>query len=167
VQIVEYRRGDRASLKDLIRRERAANTRDRLRAVAMALDGDDAPTIARTLGRSRRSVQQWVYTYRDGGLDAVRPKPRPGRRSFLSEQERRDLVKRLRAGPAEAEALSAFRGEDVGKLIESMYGKAYSLSGIYYLLHSLGFEQLVPRPRHPGHDPRKAKEFVRRRAPLV
>ena len=57
--------------------EKNAKQRDRLRAVALALAGQEAPRIARMLGRSRRFVQEWVYVYRDAGLEAVKPPDRP------------------------------------------------------------------------------------------
>ena len=63
--------GDRDELRRRIASEKNAKQRDRLRAVALALAGQEAPRIARMLGRSRRFVQEWVYVYRDAGLEAV------------------------------------------------------------------------------------------------
>jgi hypothetical protein len=42
-----------------------------LSAVILAIEGQDAVTIAKSLGRSRRSVQDWAYAYRDGGIDTI------------------------------------------------------------------------------------------------
>ena len=39
----------------------------RYRAVLLALEGGEAREIGRALDRSRRSAQEWVYAYRDGG----------------------------------------------------------------------------------------------------
>jgi len=60
-------------LKTLVWCEKNAKQRDRLRAVLLALEGQDAPQIARALGRARRFVQRWAYAYRDGGIAAVKP----------------------------------------------------------------------------------------------
>jgi len=59
--------GDQGELERRIAVAKNAKQRDRLRAVALALKDQDAPRIARMLGRSRRFVQRWVYIYRDGG----------------------------------------------------------------------------------------------------
>ena len=69
---------DPQRLRDLIAAERSALQRDRLRCVLLALEGQQTPPIAAMLGRSRRFVQAWVYAYRDGGIESVRPRP-PGR----------------------------------------------------------------------------------------
>ena len=62
MHVTLHRPGDLTELKQRRRQERDA---------LLALEGQQAPAIARTLGRSRRFVQQWVYRYRDHGLEAV------------------------------------------------------------------------------------------------
>lgn len=47
-------------LQVMERREKRARIARRIRAVILAMQGHDAPTIAATLGRSRRAVQEWV-----------------------------------------------------------------------------------------------------------
>src|SRR5438874_1755507 len=84
MRLTEQTTGDIDELRRRAARERDALRRDRYRAVLMALDGDEAVDIARALGRARRSVQDWAYAYRDGGIDAIQPKPRPGRMPKLS-----------------------------------------------------------------------------------
>jgi hypothetical protein len=79
MRVSEREAGDRAELQRRVRTEANALQRDRYRAVLLALDGEEAVGIARTLSRSRRSVQDWVYAYRDGGIDNLLPRPRPGR----------------------------------------------------------------------------------------
>jgi hypothetical protein len=65
--------GDCERLDALITREKNAKQRDRLRAARLALDGKQALEIAGMLGRSRRFVQEWVYAYRDGGIESIKP----------------------------------------------------------------------------------------------
>jgi len=65
---------DLTQLRQESRQQRDAKQRDRYRAILLAIEGHDAPAIARTLSRSRRFVQGWVYRYRDDGLEAVVPK---------------------------------------------------------------------------------------------
>src|ERR1035437_4825752 len=73
--VSERTSGDRKELRRRISSEKNAIQRDRLRAVALALEGQEAPRIARMLGRSRRFVQEWAYAYRYGGLEAVKANP--------------------------------------------------------------------------------------------
>lgn len=52
---------DLEQLRQGSRQQSNAKQRDRYRAVFLALEGQEAPAIARMLGRSRRFVQRWVY----------------------------------------------------------------------------------------------------------
>lgn len=70
--------GDVERLKALIRRERRAAQRDRFRMVLRAIEGDEKLDIVRDLGVAKSTVEKWVYAYRDGGINALFPKKRPG-----------------------------------------------------------------------------------------
>jgi len=166
MNVTERKSGDVAKLRQLIRKHRDAEQRDRYRVVLLAIQGREAIDIADAVARSRRFVQRWAYAYRDGGIAAVATKPRPGRASFLTESQRRSLVERVERGATAADAVSVLRGTDFQKWIKSQFGKTYSLSGIYNLLHSLGYESLSPRPRHPKNDPKAGKPF-RQSAPFL
>ena len=69
---------DLKRLRDGGDRERSAKQRDRYRAVLLALEGQTTEAIMHTLDRSKNFVQRWVYTYRDGGIDAVYPRQQTG-----------------------------------------------------------------------------------------
>jgi transposase len=73
MRLTERATGDVDELRRRAAGERDALRRDRYRAVLLALDGKEAVEIAGALGRARRSVQDWAYAYRDGGVDAVPP----------------------------------------------------------------------------------------------
>jgi len=166
MDIVEREPGDRQQLSERIRREKNASRRDRYRAVWLALEGRDAPTIAAKLGRSRRRVQGWVYAYRDGGLEALHPKPRPGRPTKLPRPHEAKLKARLEAGPCEDDGVCTLRGEDIRRILEREFGVVYSLNGVYDLLARLGYSCLAPRPRHEKADPKAQTQF-REQSPLL
>ena len=48
-----------------------------------------------------------------------------------------------------------------------LFGKAYSLAGVYKLLHRLGYNDLMPRPHHPDTDPAALEAFKKRNCPGV
>src|SRR3954454_21371885 len=102
--------------------ERDALRRDRYRAVLMALDGKEAVDIAEALGRARRSVQDWAYAYRDGGIDAIQPRPRPGRRPKLPRDREAELRARLDAGAGVEDGVCTLRGRDVVRILEKEFG---------------------------------------------
>jgi transposase len=161
MQVTERVAGDVLELRRRIDLEKNAKQRDRLRAVALALEGEQAPRIARMLGRSRRFVQEWVYVYRDGGLEAVKATPQSGQPVKLPFEDQARFQKRLAAGPASTdEGLCTLRGKDAQRILEQEFGKKYTLSGVYKLLHRLGFSYLAPRPVHRKNDPAAMAQWL-------
>lgn len=166
MQVSEREFGDAKRLSDLARTERDALRRDRYRAVILALQGKEALEIAEGLDRSRRSVQDWVYAYRDGGIDAVQPKPRPGRTPKLPREREAELKARLDAGPRPDDGVCTLRGKDVVRILEHEFGVRYSLDGVYDLLERLNYSCLAPRPRHEKKDAAEQQRF-KEQAPLL
>ena len=159
--------GDLEELKRRAGDERDALRRDRYRAVLLALAGKEAVQIAEALGRARRSVQDWTYAYRDGGIDAIQPRPRPGRMPKLPRDREAQLRQRLDAGPRPQDGgVCTLRGRDVVRILEREFGVTYSLGGAYDLLHRLGYSCLTPRPLHEKSDPEAIADF-QARAPLL
>lgn len=164
MKVILREKWDLGQLQQLIRGENNAKQRDRYRAVLLAAQGDDGVELHRTqiaarLGRSRQFVDEWVKRYRQGGIDALRPKKQPGKRPHLSDTQRQELMARLDAGPLADSGKSTFTGRDIQKHIEQHFGVLYSLNGVYELLHRLGYSWLSPRPRHPQSDPAAQESF--------
>lgn len=160
---------DPADLDELDRRiatERGAVQRDRYRAVRLALDGRKTLDIVARLDRSRDFVQTWGYAYRDGGIDAIRPKPQPGRPPKLPIEQQRQFIERFKQGPGEDDAVCTLRGKDAQRILEEAHGVRYSLRGVYDLLHRHNLSCLKPRPRHRKNDPQAMSEFLDR-APFL
>ena len=159
--------GELIELKLRARRETDALRRDRLRAVIRAIEGDDAPTIARVLGRSRRQVQGWAYAYRDGGIDAIHPPKRPGKRPRVNGPIAERLKSRLDAGPTAQDRVCTLRGRDVQRILCEEMGVKLSLNAAYATLHRMGYSCLAPRPRHEKRDPAAQEKFKAESAPFL
>ena len=159
--------GDVRRLEELVRGERDALRRDRYRAVLLALRGEQAPRIAEVLGRARRSVQDWVYAYRDGGVEALEPGKSTGRPAKLPRDREQAFKERVKAGPTAADGgVCVLRGEDARRILEREFGVKYSLDGAYDLLERLDYSCLSPRPLHEKADPAAVDDF-KRRGPLL
>jgi len=165
--IVERAPGDVDELRARAAVERDALRRDRYRAAVLAIEGEGANEIAQALGRARRSVQDWAYAYRDGGVDAVQPARRKGREPKLPREREAELMARLDAGPRPDDGVCALRGRDVCRIIEREFGVVHTLGGIYDVLRRLGYSSLMPRPRHRKNDPAAMEKFEREDAPLL
>jgi transposase len=166
VHVVERQPGDVDELRRRAAVERDSLRRDRYRAVLFALEGGEATEIATALGRARRSVQDWAYAYRDGGVDAVQPARRKGREPRLPREREAALMARLDAGPRPEDGVCTLRGRDVVRILEREFLVKYTLAGVYELLERLGYSCLAPRPRHEKGDPAEQERF-REHAPLL
>ena len=166
MQITAHHPDDLEQLRQRSQQERDAKQRDRYRAVVLALEGHSAPQIARTLARSRRFVQLWVYAYRDHGLEAIVPKRQSGCPSKLPAAQEPAFQPRLLAGPTEADGVCTLRAKNIRRILQQEFGVKYSLPGVYDLLHRLGFSCLAPRPRHRKNDPAQMQQWVEQ-APLL
>jgi len=151
--------GDPEVLRERARTQTHAKRRDRCRAVLLALEGKETLEIARAVGRSRKFVQEWVYRYRDRGLDGLAGKVYPGRKSKLTAEQEQTLKSRLDAGAREEDGVCTLRGQDIRRIIEAEFGVLYAKNAVYDLLRRLDYSSLKPRPRHPKNDPAAMEQF--------
>lgn len=164
---------DEQRLVELVAASSNAKQRDRYRVVLIAGRGLgerrelEREQIAQAVGRSRQFVDQWVGRYRRDGLDALVPKRQPGARPRLDAQQESQLLAMLEAGPPPQEQIAAYNGPILRERIEQRFGKVYSLNGVYKLLHRLGYNDLMPRPRHPDTDPAALEAFKKKNCPSV
>ena len=111
MQVELHHPEDLTQLQQQSRQEQNAKQRDRYRAILLALEGQEAPAIAQTLGRSRRFVQWWVYRYRDQGLEGVVPKRQTGRPPKLPVTKEQSFKERFLAEPTEADGVCTLRAQ--------------------------------------------------------
>jgi len=155
------------ALKLKARAEKNAKQRDRYRAVAMALEGFGTKHIMYTLSRSKNFVQRWTYFYRDGGIEAIGPRPQTGRPAKLACESAIDFKQRIAAGPTTVDnGLCTLRGKDAMRILQKEFGVKYSLSSVYALMHRLGLACLKPRPRHRHNDPAAMRQWLEDAPPL-
>lgn len=101
----------------------------RIRAVRGVKAGEHPEVVAKTLGMSRAAVYSWLAQAREGGLDALRAKPVPGRPPKLSGAQLR-RVDELVVGRDPRQLRFPFAlwtREMVGELIEREFGVTLSL----------------------------------------
>ena len=133
---------------------RARRERVRLQAAEMFAQDADPVQIAGSLRVSTKSVYQWRRAWRAGGAAALASKGPGGSACRLGDGQVAQLRAALEAGPA------AFGwGEDqrwtlarAAALATGLFGVTYTLRGMSYLLHRLGFTPQVPVHRAVERD---------------
>jgi transposase len=131
----------------------------RFRALHLKRQGWSRQDIAEALGVSPVSVRRWFARVRDGGPEALRAHPGPGRPPKLSSAQKRLIPEFLWHG---AEAYG-FRGEvwtcaRVAQVIEEEFGVRYHKDHVGRLLRALHWTPQVPIRRAIQRD----EEAIRR-----
>lgn len=165
--IRERTAGDLQRLGLLARREKRAEQKDRLMAAALAIQKRETEDIQKALGRSRGFVQRWAYAYRDGGIEALKDKPRGGSVAKISGENAAKLRARIDAGPTEADGVCTLRGKDIQRIARDELDTEVSLTSVYRAMHKMNYSCLAPRPRHEKQDLAAQKKFKEESAPLL
>lgn len=137
----------------------------RLHAIALAQSGKTAAQVAQDVGYSRRGVQFWVQWYNRGGIEQLRHEGGQGRKPTLNAAEQQKLKDRLDGGPLADQdgGVCTLRGRDVQRILQQEFGKVRCLSSVYELLHTIGYNDLMPRPQHKDADPAAQEAFKKTR----
>lgn len=120
----------------------------RLRALYLKEQGWYQRQIAEVLGVSEEAVSRWLARARNGGPEALRARPAPGRPPRLSSEQKHLIPEFLWHG---AEAYG-FRGEvwtcaRIARVIEEEFGIRYHKAHVSRLLHELRWTPQVPIQR--------------------
>jgi len=148
-----------SQLQKLYISEKNAKLAHRIQGVSLASKGLACPEIVNITGFSRRAIQQWVFKYNKGGINALKDSPRSGQPSKLSKQQEKAFCKRIEVKPSKAGGAAVLNGPVIREILEQEFGVVYSLWGVYHLLHRLGYSCLCPRPQHENTDPAAQQEF--------
>lgn len=149
-------------LKQLFRKEKDARIATRIRAVYLGLMGKSAPEIAKLLGFSRRTIQEWVYAYNQNGLAGLQDSPGRGTGCKLNTNQMQWLRQRIDEGPRPEDGVCVLRGKEIQRIIAEQFKITYSLSAVYKLLHRLGYSYVSSRPEHPKGDPHAREAFKKK-----
>jgi transposase len=141
---MRYSDGGGLTMEGRSRREQV-----RLQAAEMFGHDVDAGQVARSLRVSTKSVYQWRRAWQAGGEGALASKGAGGNPCKLGEEQVAQLRAALEAGPAaygwkQDQRWTLARVE---ALIERLFGVSYTLRGVSFLLHRLGFSPQVPAHR--------------------
>ncbi|WP_318496490.1 helix-turn-helix domain-containing protein [Photobacterium leiognathi] len=120
----------------LAKREKNAQKRIRLLALAHVQEGKPRDEIAESLKVSRSSVNNWVRRFRCDGLEGIGNKQRSGRPVYLQPQQEtilRNFVESHKNTPS----LPPLKGKDIHAFLKHYFDIDYDISHVYRLLKKL------------------------------
>jgi len=132
------------------RQESCLRYGDRIKAILLLDSGWSVSKIAEVLLLDPSTIGNYKDRYNAGGVSALLSDSYQGRVSELSDEEKEELVSELRSKIY----LSAL---NVITFVKNRFKIEYSLSGITYLLHCLGFSYKKPK-LVPGKADAQAQE---------
>jgi transposase len=139
-------------ITNLIRTEKDGRVRQRLMAMKFLSQGQSIPQAAKRLDISERPLRKWLYRFNEQGPTGLQDVFRSGQPPKLGNKDLEQFKQRIREGVTEADSVCSLRAKDIQQILQKQFDARYSLGGIYFLLHRLGFSCLCPRPRHPKAD---------------
>ena len=140
-----------------------------MRAVQQIEEGEHPDDLARTLGLARSTVFGWIARYREGGLDALKAQPVPGRPpKLLGSQLNRlyDLV----AGKDPRQLRFEFAlwtREMVRELIRREFNIRLSAVSVGRLLHKMGLSPQRPLWRAYQQNPTAVERWKNETYPAI
>lgn len=126
----------------------------RIQGAKAVAAGEHYLTVARTLGVSERTVLRWVEQYGQGGAEALKRRPQPGRRAELSREQLADIALLVATTDPRAHGFEfgLWTCSRVQALIEKRYGVRYTTTWVGVLLHRLGLSPQRPQVRAAEQD---------------
>lgn len=147
-------------LQDEIRRSHESRYDHRLHGVLLVAQGMTCPDVARLLGDSPRSVENWINRFARDGLAALVEGERPGRPSTLDDKALAEINRVLRRPPtAVGFAGVLWDGKMLSAFIKKRYGVKLGVRQCQRLFRKFGFRLRKPRPVLAHADPEQQQVF--------
>ena len=147
---------------------RTERERRRLQAMALLEQGWSQAEVAERFGVTQGAVSQWKKAYQRDGPAGVKARPHPGPKPKLSAKQREQLAALLLKG---AEAHGYRTGlwtlSRVAEVIQKRFGVSYDISGVWHVLHKLGWSCQKPERRARERDEDAIAQWRRRDWPRI
>ena len=138
-------------LSRVARFEKNNRVKKRLQALSLVKQGWKVCDVAVAMLVTRRTVEHWINRYNQDGRDGLKEKPRTGASVKLKNVTA--FCQRIDAGAdIKKDKVSTLRGKEFQRILKEDFGAEYALSGVYCLLHRLGYSSLKPRSCHAKAD---------------
>jgi transposase len=119
----------------------------------LLLQGRGVREVARLVDAAASSVSRWKQQVDQGGLEALRAKPHPGRRPRLTFQDKRQLEQILLKGAAVAGfPTDLWTLDRVTEVIEREFAVTYHPGHVWRILTDMGWSCQKPERRARERD---------------
>jgi transposase len=129
----------------------------RLLALWKLQTGMTETDVCQLIGKTHKTIREWRRLYEKSGIDGLLSiAPGRGRKAKVDLYEHfADDIKCLQ----EERDGGRIRCQDVVDLVYVKHGVQYTTSGMYHILHRLGFSWITSRSKHPQNNPEAMEAF--------
>lgn len=141
----------------------------RMQAVERVHAGESPEDVIRVLGFGRTVIYDWLAKAREGGLEALRAKPVPGRPSTLNDTQERWVYKTVTGkNPLQCKfEFALWTRAMVCELIDRKYGVQLSEVTVGRLLRRMGLSPQKPLRRAYEQDPEQVQHWLDEEYPAI
>ncbi|MGH7407139.1 MAG: IS630 family transposase [Candidatus Methylomirabilales bacterium] len=140
----------------------------RRRTAALLDKGLGVRAVARQIGCSPTSVSRWQAAVHAGGLNALRPKPPPGRpRRLTARQRQRLLTLLLKGAAAHGFSTALWTLPRVAEVIARTFGVTYHPAHVWRILRGEGWSCQKPARRARDRDEAAIQRWRAARWPQI
>jgi len=119
----------------------------------LLLEGKGVREVARLTGASPGAVSRWKQAVEQGGLEALKAKPHPGRPPRMTVEQKKELERiLLRGARAAGFSTDLWTLERVAEVIKREFGVAYHPGHVWYILRGMGWSCQKPERRARERD---------------
>jgi transposase len=134
----------------------------------MLLAGKRPAEVAAAVGVARQTVYTWKALLDEGGIDALRAVPDPGRPAKLDEAQLAQVHAALLQSPTEhGFGTELWTLKRVATLIERMHGVRFGQTQVWRILGSLGFSPQKPEKQAIERDEDAVRQWKQRTWPRL
>lgn len=152
---------DHDEIVELYKKEINSALKERYQAIFLLHELGNCTKVAKLVKRSRRTIQNWIHAFNNGGLKGLVPNHPPGRPSSLSCEQKEALKVDVLTHPRNlGYDFSNWEGKSVVFHINQKFDVEIGVRQAQRLLHELGFTLQRPRYRFLKADPKKQEKFV-------
>lgn len=141
----------------------------RIRAVQRVEAGESPEAVIRTLGFSRPRIYEWIARYREGGVEALRAKPIPGRPPRLTGPQLQWLYRAVtEKDPRQFQfEFALWTVGMIRVLIRRRFAVRLSEVSVGRLLRKLGLSPQRPLRRAYQQDPEAVRRWLEEEYPAI
>lgn len=141
------------------KKEKDARAKTRLQVLILRRQNYTQSEIAMMVRVTQGTVSNICRRFIKEGWNSIYDKPRDGRPSRLTPQQKSSLRELLSHEFVEGEIRRGWQTKDVINLVKEKFGVKYSQRKVRDLLYELKMSWKVPRPEHKNRDEKAVRTF--------